>query len=144
VSVEIDLANCALAFKWIIADPNIDSWNPATEEGDRPTLETRVAKEPLVPPTIDAVTPFFEANGTGGDGVRLRAEHMGPDRSDLTWCLRWAVSGGVSRVDEERSDLDPEAAVVLESSFVTSDATIQVQGAYSTGSGQPSGWSATF
>ncbi|MBI1405714.1 MAG: hypothetical protein GC145_06265 [Caulobacter sp.] len=143
--VRFDPAVRQLTYSWIAADPNVDTWNPTTEEGDGPATEDRVPGEDLTAPTIDDVTPFFEAAGTAGDGVRLTVEATGPDRADLTWFVGWRVKTvGVSWNEASYSDIDPEAAVVLQTGFVTADVVIEVRAAYSTGSGDLSDWSDVF
>lgn len=143
-SVEIDLANLSLTFGWVAADPNVDAWNPATEEGDGPATEGRVAGEALTAATVDDVTPYFEINGTGGTGVRLQIEASGPDRDDLTWYARWRVDGAVSWSEAEYSDVDPDDDVVLETGFVTADQLLEVEVTYGTGGGDIAPWSDPF
>lgn len=142
--VEIDLANLSVTFPFVVADPNVDAWNPATEEGDGPSTDGRVAGEALEQATVDAVTPFFEANGTGGTGVRLSIEVSGPAREDLTWYARWRVDGAVSWNEAQYSDVDPDEAVVLETGFTPADATLEVEVTYGTGGGDIAPWSDPF
>jgi hypothetical protein len=145
LNVSLDIEAMTLTYSFIIADTAIDSWNPATEEGDGPTDEDPVYVEALAAPVIDDVTPFFESAGTAGDGVRLTVEVTGPDRGDLTWFVGWRVKTiGVSWSEAAYSDIDPEAAVVLQTGFVTADTVIEVRCAYSTGSGDLSPWSDVF
>ncbi len=144
VSAEVDLASMRVMFTWVVADENIDAWNPATEEGDGPQTEGRVAPETLTAPTIDDVTPFFESTGTGGEGVRLTVEITGPERVDLTWFVRWRVDGSVSWSEAGYSDIDPDVAVVLVTGFVSGNETLNVQAAYTTGGGGLSPWSTSF
>lgn len=141
---ELNLMAMEVNFTFVLADESIDAWNPATEEGDGPSLEDRAPAEILLPPTIDDVEAFFESTGEGGDGVRLRVETTGPERDDLTWFAGWRVAGGVSWNESGYSDVDPDAAVVLETGFVTSADTIEVRTAYMTGSGELSPWSDIF
>lgn len=144
VSAEVDLAAMRVMFTWVLADENIDAWNPATEEGDGPQTQGRVDPEALTAPTIDDVTPFFESTGTGGEGVRLTIEITGPDRVDLTWFVRWRVDGSVSWSEAGYSDIDPDDPVVLVTAFVPANEIINVQAAYATGGGDLSPWSTSF
>lgn len=143
VSAEVDFMSMRVAYTWVAADENVDAWNPATEEGDGPSTEGRVAPEPMTAPTIDSVVVFLEAVSSGANGVRLRLEVTGPDRDDLGWFVRWRVEGGVSWNEAGYTDIDPDEDVVLETGFVPGDAMIEVQAAYSIGSGAVSPWSAT-
>lgn len=141
---EIDLQAMTVSFSFVKADENIDSWNPATEEGDGPALEERVGAVDLPQPDVDDVTPFFESAGVGGEGVRLRVQVSGADREDASWFVRWRVVGAVSWNEAGFNDIDPEEAVVLETGFVPADADIEVETAYATGSAALSPWSEGF
>lgn len=138
--VSIDLSTSTIVWTYQLADPNIDAWNPDTEEGDGPTPTERPTPEALDPPDIDTVTAFFEDNGTGGSGVRLDIDAAGPDRADLIWYARWRVSGATAWVEAAFTDLDPGPAAELQTGFVTANATLEVQVAYRTGSGTLSDW----
>jgi hypothetical protein len=144
VGAELDLSSMRIVFSWIVADENIDAWNPATEEGDGPATATRTAVVALVAPTIEDVTPFFESAGTGGEGVRLALDVAGPDREDLTWFVRWRVDGGVSWNEAQYTSVVWGTSIQLETGFVTANDDLEVEAAYSIGSGDISPWSATF
>lgn len=143
VNVEIDIAALTLTYTVVSADPNIDAWDPDTEEGDGPDGGDRVAGEALEAPTFDGVpTPFFEDNGTGGQGVRISATVLGPARDDLTWSIRWRVDGATAWVQSAAQDVDTGPDIVLETGFVPAETTIEVEVAYKTGGGILSPWSA--
>lgn len=128
-----------VSFQWVAADPNVDQWNPAAEEGDPAAVGNRVAPQPLVAPLISAATALF-----GTDGARVELTVDSPDRTDLTWYVHWRVQGaGTWGADEEHSDTDAGAAVTLVSGLVPTDANIELQVAYKTGDGRFSEWSAT-
>lgn len=143
-NAELDVMEMQVVFTFILADENIDAWNPTTEEGDGPSLEDRTPAEILLAPTIEDVEAFFQSTGEGGEGVRLRIDTTGPERDDLTWFVGWRVASGVSWNEAGYSDVDPDAAVVLETGFVTSADTIEIRTAYMTGSGALSPWSDIF
>ena len=128
-----------VTFEWVAADPNVDTWNPASEEGEPAALGDRVAPAALVAPAISAYSVMFD-----GTGARAELTVDGPDRDDLTWYLHWRVDGaGVWGPDEPSSDTDPGVAVLLATSYLTLDADIEIQVAYQTGDGRFSDWSAT-
>ncbi|WP_438853137.1 hypothetical protein, partial [Brevundimonas nasdae] len=126
---------------FIEADPNIDAWNPTTEEGAGPQSSPRPVQPVLAAPTISDVLVFEDSIG-GATGVRLRIWAGGPNRNDLTWSARWRVHGAVSWVEGNYADLDVSAAALLETGFVSS-ANLDVQVAYLTGGGSLSSWSQT-
>lgn len=128
-----------VTFEWVAADPNVDAWNPASEEGEPAALGDRVAPTALVAPAISAYSVSFD-----GTGARAELTVDGPDRSDLTWYVHWRVQGaGVWGPDEPSSDTDPGVAVTLATSYLAPDADIEIQVAYQTGDGRFSEWSAT-
>ena len=130
----------AVELSVVAADPTAWDWNAATEEAGS-VLVSRPPAVILAPPTISTVTGFFESVG-GSDGVRLRVAGSGPDRTDLTWWVRWRPVGATSWVTEEITDDAPGAPFNGETGFVTADVPLDVQLAYETGrSGQQ--WSAT-
>lgn len=142
--VEIDIVQMTLTFSFLAADPNIDEWNPATEEGPGPTSGDRAGSDALTAPTvIGTPVAFYESTGAGGDGVRIRIVASGPDRPDLSWQVRWRVEGGVSWVEAGSADLDPGAGVTLETGFVPADTLVEIEAAYTTGGGSLSPWSET-
>lgn len=128
-----------VTFEWVAADPNVDAWNPASEEGEPAALGARVPPAALGAPAISAYSVTFD-----GTGARAELTIDGPDRDDLTWYLHWRVQGaGVWGPDEPSSDADPGAAVTLATGYLSPDADIEIQVAYQTGDGRFSDWSAT-
>lgn len=123
------------------ADPNADAWNYETEEGAGPILAGRFDVPDLALPTITDASPFFESSGTGGDGVRIKVDGAGPDRTDLTWFVQTRVAGAPSWVAQRYTDTTTEPDVLLETGFVTANASVEVQIAYQTGAGIMSDWS---
>lgn len=137
-AVTRNIATGGLTFSWVLADANIDAWNPAFDEGEPAAKGDRIAPQPLETPVITAAT-YFES---GPDGSRIRITATGPDREDLTWFVRWRTVGASTwGGDLEFSDVDPSAAVTLETDFVPVDSSVEVQAAYRIGDGRYSEWS---
>lgn len=139
MGVEFDPVSAQVVFDVILADTAIDAWNPATEEGNAVSGAERPDPEALPAPSITSVTAFFEQTGSG-TGVRLNVVGAGPDREDLTWYVRWRVSGAGSWVEGQFADSDPTGGFDVDTGFVPADATLQVQAAYETGGGVLSEW----
>lgn len=141
---EIDLAAMQVTFSWARADPNIDAWSPASEEGDGVDAVTRADVIGADIPTIVDVVPFYEALGTGSDGVRLQVIVDAQVRDDLLYAVRWRALGGVSYnegVPMEETAITGGVYVVT--AFVPADTTLEVQVAAVTGAGSYTDWSAT-
>lgn len=127
-----------VSFEWVAADPNVDAWNPASEEGEPAALGDRVAPAALVAPEITALTLAFD-----GTGPRAEIAVDGPDRADLIWYVHWRIVGaGVWGPDEESTDTAPGAAVTLQTGYLPPDEDIEVEVAYQIGDGRFSDWSA--
>ena len=128
-----------VTFDWVAADPNVDAWNPASEEGEPAALGPRIPAAALDVPTIDAVSVTFDSTGP-----RAEVDVTGPDRTDLTWYVHWRVQGaGIWGPDEPSSDTDPGPAVTLATRYLAPDVDIELQVAYQIGDGRFSDWSAT-
>lgn len=153
-----NLQTGAVTASWIAADPNVDAWNPATEEGMPAPIGDRVAREPLDQPSIISATASYSPVGqnpegeddTGGPvsggqstGARVLIAANGPDRVDLTWFARWRVGASGSWNEREYADADPGPAVSFLTEFVPLATNINVQVAYSVGDGRLSPWSAS-
>lgn len=153
--VRRNLQTGGLSASWIAADPSIDAWNPATEEGEPAPVGERVAREPLDQPTIISATATYSAVGQNPDGeeagepvpggtstgARVLIAADGPDRTDLTWFARWRVGVSGSWNEREYADADPGPAVSFTTEFVPLANNINVEVAYSTGDGRLSPWS---
>jgi hypothetical protein len=146
-----------LSFTWIAADPNVDAWNPATEEGLPATIGNRVAPSPLPTPFVISATAVREAVGQNPDtegplggtteggvstGVRVIIAASGPaDRPDLTWYARWRVGDTGSWSEREYPDADPGPGVTMTTEFVPLVTNLNVEVAYESGAGILSAWS---
>lgn len=129
-----------VTFSWIEADPNIDAWNPATEEGEPAAVGARVAPEALETPEIVSAVPQIDS---GGLTVRALIEASGPDREDLTWFVRWRITDDISWNEAPYPDIDPSATVELLTGLLPVNVVVELQVAYAIGDGRVSSWSTT-
>ncbi|MFN4296810.1 MAG: hypothetical protein ACK4FB_08200 [Brevundimonas sp.] len=136
--VEIDFPSGQVVFDIIQADPNIDAWNPATEEGAAPVVGDRAVPEALAAPAITGIAPFFEAGQT-----RLEITATGPSRNDLEWATRWRLTGTTTWAEESHTDVTDVGTVTLVTGVVPGAASLDVQVAYITGGSSLSPWSNT-
>jgi hypothetical protein len=153
--VKRDPTTGQVSFSWVLADPNADAWNPATEEGDPAPVGNVIATKPLETPTIISATATYSAVGTTPEGeepvnptpgqtatgARVLIAATGPDRADLTWYARWRVGVSGSWNEREYADADPGPAVSFTTEFVPLANNINVEVAYSVGDGRLSDWS---
>jgi len=141
-SMTRDMAAGGVAFEWIAVDPNIDSWNPATEEGEPAAKGDRVEQQPVETPIITSAVPEFGLDsGTGSQGVYIIIDVDGPDRTDLTWFARTRTVGAAVWGTRSYDDIDPGSTIQLATEFVPTDAMIEVEVAYQIGDGRNSDWS---
>lgn len=138
-SLTRNLMTGGVTFTWVAVDPNMYAWNPATEEGEPAALGDRIAPAPLTAPTI---TDAEAELGEGGSSARIRIIVDAPDRDDLTWFARWRTNGHTIWNEQEYGDIDPGPSVVLLTSLVPLDASVDVEVAYGVGDGRVSAWSA--
>jgi hypothetical protein len=140
-NAEFDALAGGFGLTVIKADPNIDAWNPDTEEGSPISDAERPALELLTAPTVDDVAAFYD-----GANTRLAVLTTGPDREDLTWLLRWRVTGNPSWDESTIQDVEvlTGGQVSLNSDVVTPADSLDVQTANRIGSGSQSPWSATY
>jgi len=155
-ALSVNLQNGQISGSWIMADPNVDAWNPATEEGDPAPVGERVAVEPLDQPEIVSASAVFSPvgqnpgtedpsgepqDGTTSTGARVLIAATGPDRTDLTWYARWRVGTSGSWNEREYADADPGPGVSFTTEFVPLSANINVEVSYTVGDGRASPWS---
>jgi len=134
-----------LDFDWIAVDPNIDAWNPATEQGMGAPVGDPVTPDLLTAPTITSASPVYDQSGQDSTGTRISATVEAPQSgADYTWYLRWKKTADSVWNEQRYDDTDPGAGVTLLTSFVPTDESIDLQAEYSNGAGQTSGWSATY
>ncbi len=140
--VRIRRTQTGVQFDWVRANPNIDAWNPTTEEGDPAPVGTTPAVVPLDAPTIDTAAYVYSYDsGSNSTGARISLSLTGPDRDDLTWFARWRVLGDVSWNAQEYNDTAAGSSVEIMTGFVPTDADVEVEVAYQVGDGRLSPWS---
>lgn len=136
-----NLSTGGVTFTWVAADPNIDVWSAATEEGEPAATGSRYAAEPLDPPTIASAIVAYTGATDEGTGGRIAIEAEGPDRADLVWFARWRIDGAAVWNEQTYTDTDPGTAVDLLTGFVPLNQDIEVEVAYQIGDGRISPWS---
>jgi len=140
VAVTRNMATGGVTFDWVAADPNIDTWNPATEEGNAAPLGDRVALAPLDTPAVSSASAVLSDDG---NSVQIDIIVDAPDRADLTWFARWKVSTDAVWNEAQYSDIDPGASIELLTGVVPANASIDIEVAYQVGDGRVSDWSST-
>ena len=139
-----NLPTGGVTFSWRQADPNIDAWNPATEEGNPAPTGDVVAPVALDQTVIaSAAASFAQDAGDGAIGARAIIVLDLTARDDITYFARWRVAGSVSWNEQTFSDIDAGPAIVLQTGFVPVNASIEVAATYSVGDGRVAPWSAT-
>lgn len=139
-AVTRNMATGGMTFSWVSVSPNIDAWNPATEEGDPASQGDRVALEPLDAPTITAATPVLAGDGSS---AQISVDIDALDRGDLTWFARWKLATDTIWNEQAYTDIDASPSVELLVGLVPTDASIDVEVAYQVGDGRISPWSTT-
>jgi hypothetical protein len=131
-------------FDWIAADPNVDAWNPATEEGNPAPVGNRAALQPLATPTIVSAVAYLADNSAAGTpGSQINIVAAGANRDDVTWYVRTRTTGSAVWNEGAYADIDAGDTVQLQTGFVASDASVDVEVAYGLGDGRISDYSAT-
>lgn len=134
-----NISTGGVTFEFVLADPNVDNWDPATEEGNPAPVGNRVAPAPLAIPVITDAETVIDAGS-----LRIALTVDAPDRGDLTWYAHWRIDGSsVWGPVEAYSDIDGGSSVVLHSSIVPADSLVEIQVYYSIGDGRFSDWSAS-
>jgi hypothetical protein len=136
-----NIASGGVTFSWVAADVNVDTWNPATEEGNPAATGDRVAGEPLTTPTITDAVAIYDTVSDTGSGTRIQIEAAGLNRDDVTWFARWRKYGDTAWNTDNYPDIDAGTSVTLLTSFVPANALVEVEVAYTTGDGRISPWS---
>lgn len=139
-AVTRNLMTGGVTFSWVAADPNIDAWNPATEEGNPAAKGDRVAQQPVETPEITSATAVLASDGTS---AQVLVDVYAPDRNDLTWFGRWKVSTDTVWNEQEYSDIAAGSSIELLIGLVPVDSSIDVAVAYKLGDGRVSDWSST-
>lgn len=124
--------------EWVAVDPNVDAWNPATEDGYPAPTQEKYYLPPLTAPTVTSATAYIADDSIS---ARIRMTVAGPNRSDITWYARWREAAGSAWNEAEFSDVDPGSSVQLVTGLVPANTSIQVAAAYKVGDGRTSPWS---
>lgn len=130
-----------VSFEWTSVDANSWAWNPATEDGYGAPTGTFPTVDALIAPEI---TDASYSIALGSSIAELTVEGTGPDRSDLTWFLRWRYDGAAVWNEQRYDDIGAGATVTLVANLVPVDAPIEVQISYMVGGGTLSDWSNTL
>lgn len=125
-------ARGGVTFRWVAADPNIDDWNPALEEGEPAANGSSVSPTDLDPPSLTGLTQ---------DGQRVVVSATGPERDDLTWSVRWRATGDTAWSPDEIFTDAGGGAVTLPTSTVPPGVDVEVEVAYQVGDGRASDYS---
>ncbi|GAM06320.1 hypothetical protein [Novosphingobium sp. MBES04] len=139
-SPEKDMQTLGVTFDWVAADPNIDAWNPATEEGSPAPIGGRIALASVETPEIATATAILSADGAYAQ-IAINAGNY--TRTDITWYARWKLSSSSTWVESEYADSDSGIPVLLITNVVPTNSSIDVSVSYSTGGGLNSDWSDT-
>jgi len=148
VKVEIDLAARRLTWTWIEADPNIDDWDPATEEGNAPSTSPPTPAADGTPEIVDEYVNYVET-APGVYTPRAQLFVTDPSREDdIQWRVRWRKSGETAWTveapqDSQDDNSSPATGLYVLTGFLPVNATIQAQVAWVFGNGADSAWSAT-
>lgn len=140
IAVTRNMSTGGVTFEWASADPNIDAWNPVTEEGNPAAKGDRIAPAPLTAPAITDATAIMAPDGSF---AQIAIEVSAPDRDDLTWFARWKRSTDAVWNEQRYDDIAGGASVELVTSNVPTNADVDVAVAYQTGDGRVSSWSGT-
>lgn len=136
-----NISSGGVTFTWVAANPDIDEWDAATEEGDPAAKGDRIAPTPLAAPVIDSATPTLSDDGSS---AQITLDVTGPDREDLIWYAHTRLQGEPTwGANQTYPDTDPGADVTLTTGVVATNAMVEVETAYQIGDGRVSPWSLT-
>ena len=139
-----NLSTGGVTFDWILADPAIDQWTPAVEEGAPAPVGNVVAAQPLAAPVITASAVNFGAQAADGvSGAYLQLTVAGLNRADVTWFARTRQVGAAVWGTREYDDIPAGDSVMLATEFVPTDTMVEAEVSYQTGDGIVSPWSAS-
>ena len=141
--VRLRRTQTGVTFDWVRANPNIDDWDPATEEGDPAPVGEKVTPTGLTQPIITSATAqYSEDSGAGANGARILLVVTGPVRGDLIWTVRTREAGSDDWTERAYSDVAVGfSSFQILTEFVAIDASIEIEVAYQVGDGRNSPWS---
>lgn len=135
VGGETDHETGGAIIEWIAVDPNVDTWNPATEDGEPAPTQSKVYLAPLVAPTIDTATAEFDEFA----GARIAIVFDAITETDVTWFTRWRIAGDTSWLE---AGAEP-SGTTIHTGAVAVNESVEVAIAYQVTDGRFSGWSDT-
>lgn len=122
LGASIDLRGGRVPLNIVKADPNVDAWNPATEEGMGPSTTERAPPTQVPLPVVVSVSVATVSVG-GANAVRLRVVITDPGRPGLTFAIRWRQSGVTAWTEESPQDaVAVSGGLQIESGFVAAGA----------------------
>lgn len=153
-SLRVSLESCRVSIDWVEADPAIDEWDPATEEGEAPPVpqknyENIDGRGPPVPQSFVASGEAIVVSG-GLRAVRLRISFDNPGQDGMQYFVQYrkmntAVSPAEPGpwVTEEVVDVNPDVSVIEHVTAVVDDnATYEVRAQSKNGGGAVSAFTA--
>ena len=140
VSLERDEMSGGFTFDWVAVDPNIDAWNPVTEDGEGAPVGNRYAPGPVPSPTINSVAiDRGENTAFETPGVKLTLVVSEPSGLGVTWYVRTRAVGGSAWLEQAYPDIDPGPSVTLQTGFL-SVGNVEAEVSYRTADGRLSAW----
>lgn len=149
--IALDLARGGVQIDWIAVDPNIDAWDPLTEEGSPPPVPpVPVQQGAPVPANVAAGAVYVTAiGGAGSDGVHIQVSWDLSARTDLGFRVQYRltdVGGGTPGTwitqSIASSDIDrSQTRLTFNTNFVQTNTSYDVQVASVAGSGAVSDYS---
>lgn len=133
---ERDFETGGAVIEWVAVDPNVDAWNPVTEDGEPAPSADKYYLAPIAAPTIDSAVPVFNGTETS---VQVEITFDAIAESNVTWFTRWRVQGDTAWLETEAA---PSGSVLM-TGTVPLNTDIEVQIAYRSTDGRFSDWSAT-
>ncbi|MFZ2872242.1 hypothetical protein [Zavarzinia sp.] len=131
--------------EWVLADPDIDAWDPATEEGDPPPVperETADERLTLPPPTIGEIASEAYRSSADTVAVRFLVSVVDAGDDDLAIELRYRELGGLAwRVEAVEATSRSGGFYVHATAPVSDGQTYEFQARYVNGGGVRGDWS---
>lgn len=111
VGITLDLQRRRVRFDIVKADPDVDEWDPETEEGNPPDAPPAITPTFVPVPEIVLVDVFLDDIGSGFMAPRLTISLEDPERDDLSFVVAFRVQG-----DEAWVESAPQPGVLTEDS----------------------------
>lgn len=144
VGYVLSLESLSATIDWVDADPLIDEWDAATEEGDAPPVpESEDTDDKLEIPeaVIESVAPSTYSSGGGSVGVQLAITITDPDRDDLLPSIQYRPLGEMTwRYEPVAEDATDGTNYVHLTAPVMDGQTYEVQARFEAGGGVRGEW----